>query len=154
MKRCLDLIRLVLLSPEILGLVVLASVYAYAPQIFGVLVKPMRESFGFGLSAAALASGALAFSYKEGADILDPSGAKSVLLEWPGYFMLKGRIIAALCWSGVGVGAALVATWQVAMGVQPQFGAALLVGGVLVSAIAAASTGVARLRIRELLRPK
>jgi len=151
MKRFLDVVRSLVLSLEVVALMIVVGVQLYAPDTFSPLMKPMKEGLGFGLGAATLALGALAFSYKEGSDILDPSGGKHVLLEWPGYFMLKSRILAAFCWCGIGIGAILVATWAVAIDVRTQHAAALLVGGVFVSAIAAASVAIARLRVRELL---
>lgn len=154
MKRVVDGIRLSLLSPEVLAALLPFVVYLYAPDWASVLVKPMKEGLTFGLSAAGLTLAATAFCYREGGDILEPSGAKAVLLQWPGYFMLKARVVASLAWCVTGVGATLAATWMVASNVSPQLGAAVLVAGVLVAAASAASIALARYRIRELLPPK
>jgi hypothetical protein len=153
-KRLVDSIRLLLLSPEIIAALLPFVVHLYIPDWANVLVKPMREGLTFGLSAAGLALAATAFCYKEGGDILDPSGAKSVLLEWPGYYMLKARVVASLAWCIVGIGAALLATWLVASNVALQLGATVLVAGVLSVAVSAASIALARYHIRELLPPK
>lgn len=129
-------------------------VHLYVPEWASVLVKPMKEGLTFGLTAAGLALAAAAFCYREGGDILEPSGLKAVLLEWPGYFMLKARVIASLAWCAAGIGAALVATWMAASDVAPQFAATVLVAGVLAAAASAASIGLARYRIRELIPSK
>ena len=154
MKRFIDGIRLSLLSPEMVAALLPFVMHLYAPDWTSILLKPMREGLAFGLSAAGVALGSAAFCYKEGGDILEPIGAKAVLLEWPGYFMLKARVVAALAWCVAGIGFALAATWMVASDVAPQLGGTLLVAGVLVSACAAASIALARYRIRELLPSK
>ena len=154
MKRLVDGIRLSLLSPETVVALLPFVVYLYAPDWASVLVKPMKESLTFGLAAAGLTLGAAVFCYREGGDILEPSGAKAVLLEWPGYFMLKARVVASLAWCVAGIGAALAATWLVASDVAPQLGVTVLVAGVLAAAASAASIALARYRIRELLPPK
>jgi hypothetical protein len=154
MKRLVDGIRLSLLSPEMLAALLPFAVHLYVPGWASVLVKPMKEGLTFGLTAAGLALGAAAFCYKEGGDILEPSGPKAVLLEWPGYFMLKARVVASLAWCVVGIGAALAGTWLVASDVAPQLGATVLVAAVLAAAASAASIALARYRIRELLSSK
>lgn len=154
MRRLVDGIRLLLLSPEMVAALLPFVVYLYAPDWASVLVKPMKESLAFGLAAAGLALGAAAFCYREGGDILEPSGANAVLLEWPAYFMLKGRVVAALAWCVAGIGAALAATWLVASSVSPQLGVTVLAAGLLAVGAATASIALARYRIRELLPPK
>jgi hypothetical protein len=151
MKRLVDGIRLSLLSPEVVAALLPFVVLLYEPNWASVLVRPMKEGLTFGLTAAGLALAAAAFCYREGGDILEPSGAKAVLLEWPGYFMLKVRVIASLTWCAIAIGAALAATWMVASDVAPQLGATVLVAGVLAAAASAASIALARYRIRELL---
>jgi hypothetical protein len=154
MRRLVDGIRLLLLSPEMVAALLPFVAHLYMPDWASVLVKPMKEGPTFGLAAAGLALAAAAFCYREGGDILEPSGAKAVLLEWPGYFMLKARVVASLAWCVAGIGAALAATWMVASDVAPKLGAAVLVAGVLAAAVSAATVALARYRIRELLPPK
>ena len=154
MKRLVDGIRLSLLSPEMVAALLPFIVRLYVPDWASVLVKPMKDGPMFGLAAAGLALAAAAFCYREGGDILEPSGTKAVLLEWPGYFMLKARVVASLAWCVAGIGAALAATWMVASDVAPQLGVAALVAGVLAAAVSAATVALARYRIRELLPPK
>ena len=154
MRRAIDLVRLVLVSLEFVAVLTPILAWHYHPEWVNTLVKPMKESLFLGLGAAGLALGATTFCYKEGGDILDPTGAKAVLLEWPGYFMLKARVVAALAWCTAGIVAALTATWMVASDINPQLGASILVAGVLAAAAATGSIALARYRIRELIPSK
>jgi hypothetical protein len=111
----------------------------------------MKEGVGFGLTAAGLLLAACAFCYKEGGDLIDPSGPRAVLLEWPHYHMLKARVIACLVWCVLGIGCVLAATWMAAAAVATHAAGALLVSGVLAAAAAVGTLALARYRIRELL---
>ncbi len=150
MRRLADGLRLALLSPEVVAALAPLALLAYAPEWPSVLVKPMKEGLVFGLTAAGLVLAACAFCYKEGSDLIDPSGPKAVLLKWPHYYMLKARVLASLVWCVLGIGCALVATWMAAADVAPHAAGALLVSGVLAPAAAVGTVALARYRIREL----
>jgi hypothetical protein len=154
MSRLADGLRLVLLSPELAAALAPWALLAYAPDWPSVIVKPMREGLGFGLAAAGLLVAACAFCYKEGSELLDPSGAKALLLEWPHYYMLKTRVVASLVWCVLGIGSVLMATWMAAADVRPHVAGALLVSGVLAPAAAVGTVALARYRIRELFSQK
>ena len=81
MNRCLDFLRLIFVSPELLFALVPFAIFAYEPAWADVLLKPMSEGVAWGLSAAGLSLGTLAFSYKEGFDLLSLSGGRKVLLD-------------------------------------------------------------------------
>jgi hypothetical protein len=145
---------MLLLSPEIVALALPFVIYLYTPEWSEFLQKPMKEGISFGLSASGINLAALAFCYKEGSDILNPSGAKAILLEWPDYFMLKTRVVTAMAWCTLGISLTIAGTWMVASDVNPHLGATTLVAGVLSSAVATGTIALARLRIRELLPEK
>lgn len=144
MKGLFDTLRLLVISPESLVAVLPAAVHSIWPTWLEALEKSMRDSLAMGLSAAGICVAALAFIYKEGDSILDPKAGRGMLLDWPDYPMLKRRVVAALTWGVIGIGAALVATWMVASGARPQVAPSVLVAGVLVSAAAAATVALAR----------
>ena len=107
MSRFTDLLRSVFVSPELLFALLPLAVYAYEPTWADLLLKPMSDSVGWGLSAAGLSIGMLAFSYEKGFDLLSLSGGRKVLIEWPDYPMLKARILVAFGWCLVGAAACL-----------------------------------------------
>lgn len=154
MKRLADRFRLALLSPEVVAALAPLALLAYAPDWPSVLVQHMKEGVGFGLTAAGLVLAACAFCYKEGGELIDPSGPRAVLLAWPRYYMLKARVVASLVWCILGMGSVLAATWMVAADAAPLLAAAVLVSGVLAPAAAVATVALARYRIRELLPSK
>lgn len=151
MNRFLDGLRHVFISPEIIGLTLPLAVYLYAPTLMDVLVKPMKDGIGFGLAATALPLAMLAFNYKECFDMLSLSGTRKVLIEWPDYPALKGRVLAAFVWCVLGGLTCMTAVWMVATDRTPQLGVAIMLGGVLASAIATATIGLARFALREIL---
>lgn len=151
MNRVKDFLRLVFISPELLfGLVPLA-IYAYEPTWADILLKPMSDGVGWGLSAAGLAIGMLIFSYKESYDLLSLSGGRKLLIEWPDYPMLKVRILVALGWCLVGGSACLISAWMVAKDFYPLLGITFLISGLIAAATASASIALARFSLRELL---
>lgn len=151
MKRLVDVLRLIFVSPEMLMALIPFGIYVNAPTLGDVLIKPIKDGIGFGFAAAGLPLVMLAFNYKEGLELLSPSGARKVLLEWPDYPMLKARVVAALAWCASGALGGLVAVWMVAHGYLSQLAIAILIAGILAASTATATIALARFRSRELL---
>lgn len=151
MNRCVDFLRLVFVSPELLFALAPLAIYAYEPAWADILLKPMIEGVGWGLSAAGLSIGMLAFSYKEGFDLLSLNGERKVLIEWPGYPMLKVRVLVAFGWCLAGAICCLGAAWMVTKNLQPLLGTTLLISGLLAAATATGTIALARFSLRELL---
>lgn len=154
MSRLADRLRLVLLSPELVAALAPWALLAYAPDWPSVIAKPMKEGVGFGLPAAGLLLAACAFCYREGGELIDPSGPKAVLLEWPHDHMLKARVVTSLVWWVLGIGCVLAATCMAAAAIATHVAGALLASGVLAAAAAVGTVALARYRIRELFARK
>lgn len=146
-----DKLRFFIASPELLLFLIPFAVYAYYPALADVLVNPMKEGVVFGLAAAAIPLAMLAFNYKEGFDLLSPSGVRKVLLEWPDYPMLKARVFASFVWCVAGAVFGFVAVWMVATDNSPRMAVALLVAGILAACASTATIAIARFNARELL---
>lgn len=127
------------------------AVYAYAPWLADVLLKPMKDGIALGLGAAALPLGMLAFNYKEGIELLSPAGSRKVLLEWPDYLMLKSRLIAAFVWCVAGSLAGVAAVWMIATDMESRIAIALLISGILTAATSTGTIALARISAREIL---
>lgn len=151
MNRFADVLRLVVVSPEMVMALIPFGIHAYVPSLTDVLIKPMKDGVGFGLAAAGLPLAMLAFNYKEGFELLSPSGGRKVLLEWPDYPMLKARVIAALAWCTGGAIAGVIAVWMAANDFSPQLAIAILIGGIFASCAATATIALARFKLREIL---
>jgi hypothetical protein len=150
MKKGFDFFRVVLVSPELMLALLPFAIYLYVPDWADIFLKPMRDSVGWGLSAAGLSLAMLAFSYKEGFELLSLSGGKKVLIEWPDYPRLKMRILVAFMWCLFGAFACLAATWMVANHSLPLLGITLMISGLLAAAAATATIALARFSLREL----
>ena len=151
MNRFTDFLRSVFVSPELLFTLVPLAVYAYEPTWADMLLMPMSDSVGWGLSAAGLSIGMLAFSYKEGFELLSLNEGRKVLIEWPDYPKLKARVLGAFGWCLVGVFGCLVSVWMVAKNFYPLLGVTFLISGLIAAATASATIGLARFSLRELL---
>lgn len=146
----MDFFRLVLISPELALALIPIAIYFYAPDWADILLKPMGDGVGWGLSAAGLSLAMLAFSYKEGYELLSLSGGRKVLIEWPDYPRLKVRIVVAFVWCLFGAFACVGATWMVAKNSQPLLGITFMISGLLSAAAATATIALARFSLREL----
>jgi hypothetical protein len=122
MSKFVDFLRSVFVSPELLIALVPVAIYAYEPTWADMLLKPMSDSVDWGLSAAGLSIGMLAFSYKMGFDLLSLSGGRKVLIEWPDYPKLKVRVLVAFGWCLMGAIASIFAMWMVAKECHPLLG--------------------------------
>lgn len=151
MNRLADTLRMIVVSPEMVMAMIPFGIYAYVPRLADVLIKPMKDGVGFGLAAAGLPLAMLAFNYKEGFELLSPSGGHKVLLEWPDYPMLKVRVIAALVWCTSGAIGGVIAVWMVANDSSPQLAIAILIAGILAASAATATIALARFKLREIL---
>ena len=151
MNRFTDFLRFTFVSPELLLLITPLAIYTYEPSWANMLVKPMADGVGWGLTAAGISVGMLGFCYKEGFDLLSLSGARKVLIEWPDYPKLKARVLAAFVWCLIGTVSCIGATWMVAKVVQPLLGVTIMIGGLLSAAAATATIALARFSLRELL---
>lgn len=149
MTRYIDFLRAGVVSLELLFALVPLAIYVYEPAWADVLVKPMNDWIGWALG---LSLGMLAFSYKEGFDLLSLNGGRKVLIEWPDYPMIKVRVLLALGWCLVGVAACLISAWMIAKNLRPLLGVTLLISGLLSAATATATVALARFSLRELLR--
>ncbi|GGX23086.1 hypothetical protein [Undibacterium macrobrachii] len=151
MKQFKDILRLTIISPELLIGCLPFLIYTFQPSLADVFVKPIKESIGFGLGAAMIPLGLLGFCYKEGLDLLAPTGAKKIILEWPDYPMIKARVLAIFLWCVMGSLLAFIAFFMVSTDSKPQLAIAILVAGILSSATATATLALARFRMREII---
>lgn len=151
MNRFRDTVRFILLSPEIVCTILPLVAYTYCPSLADVLIKPMKDGLSFGLASIAIPLAMLAFNYKEGLDMLAPTGERKLLLDWPDYPHLKARVIASFIWCILGSIFALTAVLMVATDSFPRLAVAILAGGILASAAATATIALARFTIREII---
>lgn len=142
---------MILISPEIICALLPFVAYTYLPSLADVLLKPMKDGLAFGLGATAIPLGMLAFNYKEGLDMLAPTGGRKALLDWPDYPRLKATVVTVFAWCALGTASVLIAVLMVATDSIPRLAVAILVAGILASAAATATMCLARFTIREIV---
>lgn len=151
MKRFIDIARALLISPEALCLVTPFVLWVYWPAPAELIATQIKGDlkWGWGVSLA-VPAGFLGTCYTLGTDVLWPQGAGKVLLEWPNYWMLKSRVIAALIFCALALLIVSVGCYWIAEA-KSSLGAILILAGWLSSAAALASVALARWKIREIL---
>ena len=152
MRKFAELLRFTLVSPETVALLIPFLGPVYFPDFVELFRKRIELDLMFSLAASGLAIGMLSLSYSQGAEILAPSGAKKVILDWPDYRGLKARIIVSWLWCVLGASSAIIALYMVSTNRHALWGTSLLLGGILSAATATALVSVARISSREIFR--
>jgi hypothetical protein len=149
MKRLIDSVRALLISPEMLCLLVPIGLWVYWPAPAEIVTTQIIGDLKWGFGAALVPAGFLAACYHFGTEVLSPRGSRKVLLEWPNYGMLKSRVILALMFCAVAVLVGLIGVYLIAK-TKSSFGATLILAGWLSSVAALATVALARWKIREI----
>ena len=149
--RILDLIRAVLISPEVLVGLIPFLLLAYWPEPAVFLTEQIAGDLKWGFGAVMAPITFMAVAYQLGSDVLSPQGTRRALLDWPDYPMLKGRVLLTLATCIVGALLAGVGLYMVARS-KSVFGSTLILAGVLASATSLATVALAKWKIREIVR--
>lgn len=150
MRKCIEFLRAVFISPEMVagGLPFVISFYWPEPATF--VGQQFASDAKWALATATIPLGLFATTYGFGTDILSPSGAKKVLLSWPEYWKLKMRVVVALGLCLFGFVGGMLGVYLV-LHQNLVWGATIIVAGMLLSASALASVALAKWAIREIL---
>lgn len=97
MRKILDIIRMIIISPELLigaGVTIVFILYAKAAEFAFDMLRSDQQlhiAVVLGIPIALLIA-----SYKIGSDLLSPTGKRQVILGWPEYWRLKYRVVYSL----------------------------------------------------------
>ncbi len=151
--RLLDIARVYLVSPEFAVLVLSCAVLVFYPKpvtFFGSEIIRQGSVLQY---IALLPIGLLITSYRLSKDILGPlEGEKNrVLYEWPNYWRLKVRALAALFFC---LGAAItgVILWVFKTHIPPGLLGTGFVAAIMIALISTITLFLGYLRLREILR--
>ncbi len=144
------MIRCVLISPEIVGLGIPLVIWSYWPEPAQFFAVHLSRDLKWGLGIVMVPIALLTASYKLGSDLLAPSGARKILLDWPDYWMLKNRVVVTLGFCTFAFVVALIGFYMVAKTESP-LGMSLIVSGSLSASASLATVALAWWRSREVL---
>lgn len=150
MNRIVDMIRVVLVSPEMLGLGFPLAIWSYWPEPAQFIATQINGDFEWGFGIVMVPIVLLAACYNLGSNILAPSGARKILLDWPDYWMLKNRVVVALAFCIFSFVVALIGIFMVAE-TKSSLGMSMVFSGCLSAAAAIATVALAWWRSREIL---
>ena len=147
-----DSVRTFIMGPEMLAIAVVALFAEFLPQI-AVLIGTKIQEGQFAVTSSVIgAPVALTVgTWYLTRDLLRPSDEhRKTLVEWPEYWRLTLRAQCALLWTLVGVASASIGLVLV-FALHPRIGAAAILSGVLVAAIATVTVALANLVVRDIL---
>ena len=151
MKRALDFVRAVIISPEVIAGLIPIAVYSIWTEPANLVASEITRDvkWGIGLTIAPVTFGIAAYTL--GTEVLSPHGTRRIMLDWPDYPMLKSRVLITLgfCACGVllGLGGLYVTVQQ-----KSAFGATMLFSVLFSSGVSLVTLGLAKWKIREIFR--
>lgn len=151
MKKFVDTLRFLFISPEVLSGLIIFFVGFYFPwmiQLFSKLIVAQDSHAVWALVSIPL--GLLIAAYKLGFDLLNPKEDKKKLKEWPNYWMLRNRILYSLLLGSLGLVFTIVA-YALANHGHGFVGSYLMLVSFTVEAVAVASIAYARITINDVL---
>jgi hypothetical protein len=148
MKTFMDVIRAFLVSPEVIALVLPFAVDFYWPEPAVFFAEQCATDMKWAFGAAAIPLAFIAATYQIGGEIIAPHGARQAILDWPDYSMLKNRIVLGLVFCILGLALGIAGAFVVGH-YKSRVGATMIFSGLLVSATALASVGLAKWKVRE-----
>lgn len=151
MRRLVDILRFVVISPEILVFAIVTLLSIGIPSLFEGVISIVHNNLSCGVTGAAAPVAMLVWGWTQCWELLSPTEAQRVLLDWPDYPMLRDRAIACLAWCGLGSGIGFIGVVLMSGDAYRDIGVGVFLGGILAAVTATASLGLARLKLRELL---
>lgn len=150
MNRLVDVARSVFISPEIVCLGVPVAIWLRWPESLQFIATQINSDFKWGIGVEAIPIALLTACFNLSSNILSPSDARKVLLDWPDYWMLKNRVLIALGYCVLAIAVTSIGFYMVATN-NSSFGIAMIFSGCLSAAASLATVALAWWRSREIL---
>ena len=97
MGKILDIIRMIVISPELLTGIGLTAVFYSNNKASSFVFSILKSEQNWHIAAVLGVPAALLIAcYKIGSELLSPQGKRRVILEWPEYWRLKYRVVYCL----------------------------------------------------------
>lgn len=154
MKKIKDAIRFVVVSPEVLSALLVMLIAYKWPEVINFFVKfvtvtdTSSMAIIVGVPLAMLIGG-----YKLGFDVLNPPEYKRALKLWPGYWMMKNRIIFSWLLGTMGLLGTIVAYFLANNG-SKFLGTLLIAISWVVAASSVACIAYAKMTLNDVLNEK
>jgi hypothetical protein len=149
-----DAIRFIAISPEILSALLVFSVAYFWPEaieFFAKFVSVAEASTASVIIGAPLAM--VIGGYRLGFNLLNPSEQKRTLKQWPGYWMIRNRVIFSLVVGTTGLIGTVVAYFLANNGLKFQ-GTLVIAICWAVAATSVATVAYARMSLHDALNAK
>ena len=97
MDKVMDVLKMIILSPEMGVALSIAIINKLTESVGRIAFSLLSSDQRWAISIVILIPITLLIAcYKLGAEVLSPKGKRKILLEWPGYWRLKYRVIFSL----------------------------------------------------------
>lgn len=154
MDKLKDAIRFIVISPETLSALFVFLVAYFWPEsieFFAKFVSVAEASTASVVIGVPLAM--LIGSYTLGFDVLNPSEHKRTLKQWPGYWMIRNRVVFSWVVGTMGLVGTVVAYFLANNGFK-MFGTLVIAICWVVAASSVASVAYARMCLNDVLNMK
>lgn len=154
MDKLKDVIRFIAISPETLSALLVFSISYFWPETieffakFVSVAEASTVSVIIGVPLAMVIGG-----YSLGFDLLNPSEHKRTLKQWPGYWMIRNRVIFSLVVGTIGLVGTVVAYFLANNGLK-YHGTLVIAICWAVSASSVATVAYARMSLHDALNAK
>jgi len=155
MKKILDTLRFVLISPEMLVAIIVFVILIYFPNIskfISTYIFNSQMQLNDYVKLLGIPITSVVLTYKFGESVLNPEDKinREKLKKWPNYWMLRNRIYFAI---GISAFSAIgsFASWYIALGIDLLYGTALLLTFWSISLVSLSTVALAKLAIKDIL---
>jgi hypothetical protein len=151
MKRCAEIFRIVIVSPETVTLLIICMIMLYFPKPFEFIGEKFESSIKLWEYIPVIPIAVFAFAISLSFQLHAPvNDANRELYDWDMYWALKYRIVALLVWTALSALCSM-SIWLINTHLSRTIVGALFIGSLAVSFVAAATGILALFTLKEIL---
>lgn len=151
MKSFLDLLRTIIVSPEVIVALIPIAVAGIWPVPANLVAFEIANDVKWGIGLTMAPVTFVIAAYTLGTEVLSPHGTRRTILDWPDYPMLKSRVLLTVGFCLFGFILCVGGLYAIVQH-KSAFGGTLLFSGLLSSAVSLATLALARWKVREIFR--
>ena len=151
LRRFVEVLRIVFISPEIVATLIIALLFMYWPQPYVMIGSKFTSNSKLWEYIPVIPIGVFSFSIYLSFQLQAPvESANRELYDWELYWALKYRIIAAIFWAGSSVMLSL-ALWFISTELSNVLTGCIFIEAITLSVIVAATEIMALFTLKEIL---
>lgn len=151
MRRLLEIVRIILISPEVIVLLATVAALQYWPKLFIFIGDSFTEKEKLWEYIPVIPVGVFIYVIGLASQLHTPEDkAKRELFDWDQFWALKYRIIVMLLWALLAAGSSLV-LWTCSSAIDSKIVGAVFLASLVLAVMTAATGILALFGLREIL---